>query len=83
VFDRVQLADLYQMRSLYSSCGLMIRCNLRTVTKDVAKWLELKEKSPGFVISILEGFPDDFDQLTTKVCFWVRDISPSLFLFCH
>jgi hypothetical protein len=59
VFERVEMADLYQMRSLYSSCGRLIRSNMRTVKED-AEWLELKKKAPKLVISILEEFSDDF-----------------------
>jgi hypothetical protein len=53
VVDRVELADLYQIKSLYSACGLLIRCNLKMVKKD-EKWLELKKKAPELAFSIIE-----------------------------
>jgi uncharacterized protein with ATP-grasp and redox domains len=52
------MADLYQMKSLHSSCGKLIRRNLNTVKKD-AKWLELKKKAPELAFSILEEFEEE------------------------
>jgi hypothetical protein len=58
VIDRVKLADLYQIKSLHSACGQMIRRNLNTVKKE-AKWQELKKKSPELAFSILEEFAEE------------------------
>jgi hypothetical protein len=53
VLDRLEMADLYQINSLYSACGQLIQSNLKTVKKD-AKWLELKKKAPELAFAILE-----------------------------
>jgi hypothetical protein len=58
VLDRLELADLYQIKALYSSCGQMIRRNLNTVKKE-AKWLELKKRAPELAFSILEEFAEE------------------------
>jgi hypothetical protein len=58
VFDRLEMADLYQIHSLYASCGRLIRRNLNTV-KEEAKWLELKKKAPELAFTILEDV-DEF-----------------------
>jgi hypothetical protein len=58
VFDRLQIADLYQLKSLHSFCGQLIRRNLKMVRKD-AKWLELKKTVPELAFSILEDV-DEF-----------------------
>jgi hypothetical protein len=61
VFDRLEMADLYQIKSLYSSCGQLIRRNIKTVKKD-AKWLELKKKTPELAFSILEQIVEEFEN---------------------
>jgi hypothetical protein len=58
VFDRLEMADLYQLQSLYSACGRLIRRKLKIVRKN-AKWQELKSKSPQLALSVLEEFADD------------------------
>jgi hypothetical protein len=58
MLDRLELADLYQMKALYSACGHLIRSNLNTVKKE-AKWQELKKKSPELAFSILEEFAEE------------------------
>jgi hypothetical protein len=71
VFDRVEIADLYQIKSLYASCGELIRCNLTMIKKE-AKWLELKKKSPELAFAILEEFAEDIkkkDDLIQKIYF--------------
>jgi hypothetical protein len=59
------MADFYQMKALYASCGQLIRRNL--VKKEQArmlgwagqaKWLELKKKAPEFAFWILKEFAD-------------------------
>jgi hypothetical protein len=53
VLDRLELADLYQIQSLYSSCGQWVRRNLKIVKKD-AKWLELlKNKAPELALELV------------------------------
>jgi hypothetical protein len=54
VFDRLALADLYQIDSLKYACGKMIR-KYRKKLKETNEWIRLKESSPQLVISILEG----------------------------
>jgi hypothetical protein len=58
VLDRVEMANLYQIKSLYFSCVRMIRRNLNTMEKE-AKWLELKKKAPELAFSILEEFAEE------------------------
>jgi hypothetical protein len=58
VFDRLELADLYQINSLKSACGQLIRQNLSKVKTD-AKWIQLKIASPQLALSILEEFADE------------------------
>jgi hypothetical protein len=58
VFDRLEMADLYQIKSLHSACGKLIRCNLEMVKKN-AKWQALKKNSPELAFSILEEFADE------------------------
>jgi hypothetical protein len=55
----MEMADLYQIQSLYSSCGPLILSNLKMLKKE-AKWMELKKKSPELTIAILEQFVDEF-----------------------
>jgi hypothetical protein len=61
VIDRLEKADLYQLKSLYSSCGRLIRRNFKILKKE-AKWLELKKKSPELAFSILEEFAEEFEN---------------------
>jgi uncharacterized protein with ATP-grasp and redox domains len=65
VLDRVEMADLYQMKELYSSCGKLIRRNLKMVKKD-AKWLELKKKSPELAFNILEEIVEEFENMNGR-----------------
>jgi hypothetical protein len=65
VLERLELAELYQINSLYSSCGKLIGYNMKMVKKD-AKWLELKTKSPELAISIFEEFGEQFENLLQK-----------------
>jgi hypothetical protein len=58
VLDRVEMADLYQIKTLYASCGQLIRLNLQMVKKS-AKWLDLKKKSSELAFAILEEFAED------------------------
>jgi hypothetical protein len=58
VFDRLELADLYQMNSLLFASGKLIRRKLKMVKKDT-KWLELKKTAPELAFSILEDV-DEF-----------------------
>jgi hypothetical protein len=58
VFDRLELAELYQINSLKSACGQLIRQNLSRVKKD-AKWIQLKMASPQLALSMLEEFADE------------------------
>jgi hypothetical protein len=62
VLERLELAELYKIKSLYSSCGKMIQRNM-TMLKTDAKWMALKMKSPELVISILEEFAEQFEKL--------------------
>jgi uncharacterized protein with ATP-grasp and redox domains len=62
VLDRLEMADLYQMKSLYSSCGQLIRRNLKILKKD-AKWLELKKKASELAFTILEEFAEEFENI--------------------
>jgi hypothetical protein len=62
VLERLELAELYQMKSLYSSCVQMIRRNLSMVETN-AKWFELKTKSPELAFSVLEEFAEDIEGL--------------------
>jgi hypothetical protein len=57
VIERLEMADLYQTKSLYSSSGQLIRRNLKMVKKE-AKWMELKKKSPELALAILEEFAE-------------------------
>jgi hypothetical protein len=59
VLDRLELADLYQLKSLYSACDQLIRRNMKMVKKET-KWLELKKKSPELAFSVLEKFVDEY-----------------------
>jgi hypothetical protein len=70
VIDRVEIADLYQT-SLYSFCGQYIRRNLKILKKDAKlKWLELKKKSPGLALAILEEFAEeDVDAHYVQICY--------------
>jgi hypothetical protein len=52
------MTDLYQLKSLYSSCGQLIQANLKTVKKE-ENWLELKRKAPELAFAILEDV-DEF-----------------------
>jgi hypothetical protein len=63
VLDRVEMADLYQMKELYSACSQLIRRNLKTVKKDV-KFLELNKKAPELA-SFLTS--DDDDEKTEEI----------------
>jgi hypothetical protein len=58
VFDRVELADLYPLKLLHSSCRQLIRSNLKMLKKET-KWLELKEKARELAFSILEDFAEE------------------------
>jgi hypothetical protein len=64
MLDRVELADLYQMKALYSSCGLLIRRNLKMVKK-WAKWLKLKKKAPELAFAILEEIVEEIEKENT------------------
>jgi hypothetical protein len=66
VFDRVELADLYQIKALFSSCGKLIRRNLKMLKKE-AKWLDLKNKSPDLAFSILEEFAEEFERIKLTI----------------
>jgi hypothetical protein len=63
----MEIADLYQIKSLYSSCNQLIQPNLKTVKKD-AKWLELKKNAPELAFSILEEFVDESVRERSKHC---------------
>jgi hypothetical protein len=68
VFDRLELAELYQINSLKFSCGQLIRQNLSKLKMD-AKWLELKTEAPKLAFTILEGFSDEKqDREVSYVC---------------
>jgi hypothetical protein len=56
------MAYLYQIQSLYSSCGQLIRRNLEIVKKD-AKWLKLK-KSPE--LASFFNYDDDDEKTEEK-----------------
>jgi hypothetical protein len=58
VLDRLEMADLYQIKSLYFSCGQLMRRNLKMLKKD-AKWLELKNKSPELASFVTSAEDDD------------------------
>jgi hypothetical protein len=62
VFDLVEMADLYQLKSLYSSCGQLIRRNLKNLKKD-AKWVALKKKASELAFTILEEFAEEFENI--------------------
>jgi hypothetical protein len=66
VFDRVELADLYQIKALFSSCGKLIRRNLKMLKKE-AKWPDLKNKSPDLAFSILEEFAEEFERIKLTI----------------
>jgi hypothetical protein len=59
VLDRLEMADLYQMKELYSFCGPLIRRNLKMLSNN-AKWLELKKKSPE--LASLFNYDDDDEK---------------------
>jgi hypothetical protein len=66
------MAYLYQIQSLYSSCGQLIRRNLEIVKKD-AKWMELKKKAPELALFLTSDDDDEkteeIDGLTSSHCF--------------
>jgi hypothetical protein len=68
VLDRLELADLYQTKSLNSACGQLIQSNLKVVKQD-AKWLELKKKSPELAFAILEDV-DEFGNGNVNIHNW-------------
>jgi hypothetical protein len=54
----MEIADLYQIKALYSSCNQLIQPTLKTLKKK-DKWLELKKNAPELAFAILEEFVDE------------------------
>jgi uncharacterized membrane protein YgcG len=54
------------MKALYSSCGLLIRRNLKMVKKE-AKWLELKKRAPELAFGILEEIVEEIEKENTPI----------------
>jgi hypothetical protein len=55
------MADLYQIKLLYSTCSQLIRRHLKMVKKE-ANWLELKKNAPELAFAILEEFAEEIEN---------------------
>jgi hypothetical protein len=63
VLDLLEMADLYQLKSLHAFCGRLIRRNVKMLKKD-DKWQVLKKTAPELAALFTS---DDDDENTGEI----------------